>query len=1594
MTYPVPSSEIAISYNGVSYVVTLTSDPTQFRIRSPLDGNFKTVDPATAAHLFGAEQAVSNLSLFYSSPLFQKTAADWVIQLSNDAKMIGVNTFNSIATTVPGLVVAGALTDGVGVLPVAADALYGAVIGVPASEVDLTVTALLVRDALKILQAATAKYDAIRNSLSIDRNTPILYDDIKRAIDLTQIGLFLGESASQNAESIPLVENKSILDVVIGSEVDAAKGIADSVSDVGGLFSAAKTELLGALSVVSSIIDIAGVVFDQVKFTTSLIALGSALNSDTARYAPLTLGGLVNSANALKGQPSTSASSHVSIYSINPSPASFNENSGVVTFTITRTDTSQAATVFVSTVHDQGIDNPNNNFYYNGILNRQINFAPNIATAQVQLSVNDVGLTSGAEAFRLIVQQNSSDPFTTSLASTTFTIVNNDLPPASSYTITPNTPQINENAGAAAFTITRTNTSQAVTVYVSTVHDQNPPQNPNGDYYYKGLLNQPITFAAGVATAQVQLTINDLHLASGSETFRLIVQQHSTDPVATTLASDTFTIVNNDAGIVANASVNEPVNTTFQLQPFLSLPSAPSGLSVSLVNFINTHTGPGLLTSGGSTTSGNVAVGYASIGQVGFSTGSATGSDKIEMFATYSDGTTSNVVDLTVNIQTSATAPPPPQNTSGPVINSNVQPFQVVVGQKGVLSASNLSASDTAYPDPSLITYNITSAPTKGFFYNHGQLAHSFTQADVNAGQVAYQAAVQAGLLSEMIDTFAYVVSDPSFRQTPVTTALFKIEPLPPPPQTSQPYIDINFFPTVSEGGQIFVTGNRSTVQDLHVTDPNPNFPSFYTQTSKDSSIIYTIVQGPSHGKLEWFTSFPTLWFGGPSFFGQPVTQFTQNDLNNGWFVYINDFTSGAADGFSFTVSDGFGGSIGLTTATIPIEPVNPLVLRINAGAFVTSGGQSIIPVHWLQATDAATTDNFTFTVKNGPLHGALLLSGLSASTFTQLDIDRGLLTYRQNGGTAQSDQITLSVTDAFGNSIPDLVIPVKIGANALDRNTGALVGIGQSIFIGGKSIHVMDPGMGSGNPYADTPPYLIYTLSSLPTHGALSANGTALHLSDQFTQDQLDQNLLTYAEDGSVATSDSFGFSIADAFVHNNYGSGTFNITIVDNNGGRNFVGSSNADIFYSGPGNNWIVGGSGTIISYAIAPAGVNVNLSTGLATNGFGGTDTVTGVHSVAGSSYDDILIGGAAADVLNGGPGNDSMYGDALGLTAHQASVYRLYEATLGREADVGGLQGWTAALDAGATVQGIAIGFVNSAEFQAKYGNLNNTQFVTLLYNNVLNRAPDTGGLNGWVGGLNSGMTRESVVTGFSESVEYQANTANDAAGYANGALDANYAGQVYRLYLATLNREPDSGGLAGWVGGLESGSSLGDITAGFVNSPEFQAKYGSLDNTQFVTLLYNNVLHRAPETGGLNGWVGKLAGGMTRQDVVNGFSESAELISNTQVALASYMQTAMTQWFDTFDPGSGTNMVIFGLGSDTLQLHASDAANDQVYGLNGWDHLQLFNFGYANTATAMTHMTQIGQDVLFADTSSNFQATFHHTTLDVVTAALTKGSVS
>ena len=107
--------------------------------------------------------------------------------------------------------------------------------------------------------------------------------------------------------------------------------------------------------------------------------------------------------------------------------------------------------------------------------------------------------------------------------------------------------------------------------------------------------------------------------------------------------------------------------------------------------------------------------------------------------------------------------------------------------------------------------------------------------------------------------------------------------------------------------------------------------------------------------------------------------------------------------------------------------------------------------------------------------------------------------------------------------------------------------------------------------------------------------------------------------------------------------------------------------------------------------------------------------------------------------------------------------------------------------------------------------------------------------------------------------------------------------KAYRIYKAAFDRTPDEEGLGYWIQELDKGFALHQVTNSFVISQEFKNLYGAdLNNEGFITALYNNVLDRDPDQGGLDYWINDMENnGMSRADVLASFSESAENIANT-----------------------------------------------------------------------------------------------------------------
>ena len=593
-------------------------------------------------------------------------------------------------------------------------------------------------------------------------------------------------------------------------------------------------------------------------------------------------------------------------------------------------------------------------------------------------------------------------------------------------------------------------------------------------------------------------------------------------------------------------------------------------------------------------------------------------------------------------------------------------------------------------------------------------------------------------------------------------------------------------------------------------------------------------------------------------------------------------------------------------------------------------------------------------------------ISGPAQITFT--DNQPGAYSsYYAFGGTTQSAVINVSASwlNAWGTQIDDYPFSTYL------HELGHALGLGHQGNYNGAATYGVDETFANDSYQVSLMSYFSQT-ENTTVNASYGLPATAM------IADIMAIQALYGAPSGSSATAGNtiygvgqtiggyFGTLLEAMFAGNDplnyYGDAPVAMTLYDQ-GGTDTVDLStdtNDQTIDLNGGGVWNVGGrignivvsTGTVLESYIAGSGNDLVIGNGAA----------------------NMLAGSDGADTLIGGGGNDFLNGEATDwiFDPIAAQVFRLYQATLDRAPDLGGLMGWTGHIQGGLSLDEAAARFVGSAEFQARYGATTNSEFVTLLYNNVLNRAPDATGYANWVNQLNSGnMSRAEVVNSFAQSTEFQNNTAVDALSFSRAGLQADWSDDVFRLYNATLDRNPDVDGFGDWTSRLAEGREYLDVVTGFVNSAEFQARYGTTTNGEFVTLLYNNVLNRAPDATGYATWVNQLnSGNKSRAEVVQGFAQSAEFRADTADALEAWMRG---QGGDRLAGGSGDNILFGGIGADTFVFDTTDGGTQVIADMEAWDTVEIDNSSYANVNSLIASLTQDGGDVVLNDNGTTIR---------------------
>jgi Ca2+-binding RTX toxin-like protein len=231
-------------------------------------------------------------------------------------------------------------------------------------------------------------------------------------------------------------------------------------------------------------------------------------------------------------------------------------------------------------------------------------------------------------------------------------------------------------------------------------------------------------------------------------------------------------------------------------------------------------------------------------------------------------------------------------------------------------------------------------------------------------------------------------------------------------------------------------------------------------------------------------------------------------------------------------------------------------------------------------------------------------------------------------------------------------------GADTLQGGAGndsLLGGAGNDILDGGEGTNTLAGGAGDDTYYAFGPVNLFegsnagndilitkVSVTNLPSNiedilllGSASLIGTGNLLNNRVTGNTGNNSL--YGGDGNDSL---FGLAGTD-YLDGGNGSdllegGDGDDTFLGGAGDDTMLGGSGRDRFDGNPGNNLINGGGGgdDYVSYsngAQGSFGVSVNLVTGIASNTYGGADTLIAIRGIQGSMQSDTLIG---SDQLSG------------------------------------------------------------------------------------------------------------------------------------------------------------------------------------------------------------------------------------------------------------------------------------------------------------------------------------------------------------------------
>ena len=253
----------------------------------------------------------------------------------------------------------------------------------------------------------------------------------------------------------------------------------------------------------------------------------------------------------------------------------------------------------------------------------------------------------------------------------------------------------------------------------------------------------------------------------------------------------------------------------------------------------------------------------------------------------------------------------------------------------------------------------------------------------------------------------------------------------------------------------------------------------------------------------------------------------------DGSFSYTPAANFNGTDSFTYTVTDAASGESATQTVAITVNPVNDeQILATNTGASVAEGSTgNVVTTAMLATTDVDnSSDQLVYTVDSAPANGTLYDNGVALTvggSFTQADIDAGLITYDHDGSQTSSDAFAFTVDDGAGTTTSGSF------SWSVSNTNDAPTAANNTVTTAEDTTHTFTAAdFNFSDVDGDT--LTSVQITSLESVGSLQLNGVDVSLNQVITKADIDAGLLRFtpAADANGTGYDSFGFTVNDGIT------------------------------------------------------------------------------------------------------------------------------------------------------------------------------------------------------------------------------------------------------------------------------------------------------------------------------------------------------------------------------------------------------------------------------------------------------------------------------